>query len=82
MTIFTVLGEWNNFVWPLIVVQDAEHGTLPLALSRLNSTIFSGPGTQGILMAASLLASIPTVIMFLAFQKQFVEGIALTGQKG
>ncbi len=82
MTIFTVLGEWNNFVWPLIVVQDAEHGTLPLALSRLNSTIFSGPGTQGVLMAASLLASIPTVIMFLAFQKQFVEGIALTGQKG
>ena len=82
MTIFTVLGEWNNFVWPLVIVQDAEHATLPLALARLNSTIFSGPGTQGILMAASLLTSIPTVIMFLAFQKQFVEGIALTGQKG
>ena len=81
MTIFTVLGEWNNFVWPLIVIQDADHATLPLALSRLNQTLI-GSSTLGVMLAASLLASIPTVIMFLTFQKQFVEGIALTGVKG
>jgi len=81
MTIFTVLGEWNNFVWPLVVIQDADHATLPLALSRLNQDL-TGSSTLGVMLAASLLTSIPTVIMFLAFQKQFVEGIALSSVKG
>ena len=81
ITIFTVLGEWNNFVWPLVVIQDSEHATIPLALSRLNQSFF-GSSTLGVLMAGSLLASIPTVIMFLTFQKQFVEGIALSSVKG
>ncbi|HEX2913633.1 MAG TPA: carbohydrate ABC transporter permease [Chloroflexia bacterium] len=81
MSIFTILGEWNNFVWPLVVIQDSAHATIPLALSRLNQAFF-GSSTLGVLMAGSLLASIPTVIMFLAFQKQFVEGIALSSVKG
>lgn len=81
IAIFTVLGEWNNFVWPLVVIQDAQHGTIPLALSRLNQSAF-GSSTLGVLMAGSLLASIPTVIMFLTFQKQFVEGITVAGVKG
>lgn len=81
LTIFTVLGEWNNFVWPLVVIQDAEHGTIPLALSRLNQASF-GSSTLGVMMVGSLLASIPTVIMFLALQKQFVEGLAVGSVKG
>lgn len=81
MAIFVMLSEWNNFVWPLIIVRDQAHLTLPLALSNLNS-VLSGPGNVGVLMAAALLTSLPTVVFFLIFQRQFVEGIALSGTKG
>jgi multiple sugar transport system permease protein len=81
MSIFLFLGEWNNFVWPLLVVQEAENRTLPLALSLLNSSL-TGAITQGVLMAGALLVSLPTLIMFIVFQRQFVQGIALTGLKG
>ncbi|PKO22754.1 MAG: sugar ABC transporter permease [Chloroflexi bacterium HGW-Chloroflexi-1] len=81
MSIFVVLNEWNNFVWPLIIVQDAAHGTLPLALSQLSSTL-SGPTTMGVMMAAALLVSLPTLLMFTLFQRQFIRGIALSGLKG
>lgn len=81
MAIFAALNEWNNFVWPLVVVQDDVHATLPLALARLNSML-GGPQTMGVIMAGALLASLPTLILFLSFQKQFVEGVALSGVKG
>lgn len=81
MAIFVVLGEWNNFLWPLIMVQDDAYATLPLILARMSNTLLS-PATTGVVMVASLLTSLPTVIFFLIFQRQFVEGIALTGVKG
>lgn len=81
MSIFVVLNEWNNFVWPLIIVQDAAHGTLPLALAQLSSTL-SGQATMGVIMAAALLVSLPTLLMFALFQRQFMQGIALSGLKG
>jgi ABC-type glycerol-3-phosphate transport system permease component len=81
MGIFMFLGEWNNFVWPLIVMQSAENRTLPLALSLMNSTMSSAT-TMGVIMSATLLVSLPTLIVFIIFQKQFVQGIALTGLKG
>ena len=80
MAIFVILSEWNNFLWPLIIVQDDTMATLPIALARLNSSM-GGPLTRGVMMAASLLTSLPTLIIFLIFQKQFVQGIALTGIK-
>jgi multiple sugar transport system permease protein len=81
MSIFVFLAEWNNFVWPLVIVQSPELRTLPLGLSLLNSTL-SGAPVLGVMMAAALLTSLPTLIMFVIFQKQFVRGIALTGIKG
>lgn len=81
MAIFILLAEWNNFLWPLIVVQDGNHATLPLALARLNSNLL-GPQTMGVMMVAALLASLPTVVFFLIFQRQFVEGITFSGTKG
>lgn len=81
MAIFVMLAEWNNFVWPLIMVRDQSLLTLPLALANLSGA-FTGPGDVGVIMVAALLTSLPTVVFFLIFQKQFVEGIALTGTKG
>lgn len=79
LTIF--LGQWNNLVWPLIVMQSANMRTLPLAISLLNQSL-SGATTMGLIMAAALLTSIPTVFLFLRFQKEFVRGITMTGMKG
>ncbi|MBN6055487.1 carbohydrate ABC transporter permease, partial [Nonomuraea sp. RK-328] len=81
MSIFIVLAEWNNFLWPLIIVQSDEMANLPVALARLNS-YFAGPDHQGAIMAGGLLASVPTIAFFLVFQKYFTRGIALSGLKG
>jgi multiple sugar transport system permease protein len=81
MSIFIVLAEWNNFLWPLIIVQSDEMANLPVALARLNS-YFGGPDHQGAIMAGGLLASVPTIVFFLIFQKYFTRGIALSGLKG
>ncbi len=79
LAIFTFLGNYNAFLWPLIVIQNAELRTLPLGVA-----LFSGEaGTQwGLIMAASSLAVIPVLIIFAVFQKQIIEGIVLTGMKG
>jgi multiple sugar transport system permease protein len=79
LTIF--LGQWNNLVWPMIVLREADMRTIPLAISQLNQTM-SGATTLGLIMAAALLTSLPTLILFIFFQKEFVRGIAMTGVKG
>ncbi|MBG0827142.1 carbohydrate ABC transporter permease [Planomonospora sp. ID67723] len=81
MSIFVMLGEWNNFLWPLIIVESDQMANLPVALARLNSA-FTGAQHMGVIMAASLLASLPTVVFFLLFQKHFTRGIAMSGLKG
>lgn len=82
MAIFVVLAEWNNFLWPLIIVQTDSMANVPVALSRLNASNAFNPQHMAVIMAASLLTSLPTVIFFLLFQKHFTRGIALSGIKG
>lgn len=79
LAIFTFLGNWNAFLWPLVVIQRPELRTLPVGVA-----LFSGEaGTQwGLIMAASSLAVIPVLLVFAVFQKQIIEGIVLTGMKG
>lgn len=81
MSIFVMLNEWNNFLWPLIIVESDQMANLPVALARLNSA-FTGAQHMGVIMTASLLASLPTVVFFLLFQKHFTRGIAMSGLKG
>ncbi len=76
--IFAVLGNWNNFVWPLIVVQGQRLQTVPVAMAQLTYVMNSWM-SAGALMAGAMLASLPTMAFFLAFQRHFVESIALTG---
>ncbi|MFC4453491.1 carbohydrate ABC transporter permease [Deinococcus sonorensis] len=79
LAIFTFLGNWNAFLWPLIVIQNPEFRTLPVGTALFNGEA----GTQwGLIMAASSLAVIPVLIVFAIFQKQIIEGIVLTGMKG
>ena len=79
LAIFTFLGNWNAFLWPLIVIQKPEFRTLPVGTALFNGEA----GTQwGLIMAASSLAVIPVLLVFAFFQKQIIEGIVLTGMKG
>ena len=77
--IFAFIGNWNAFLWPLIVGQSATMRTIPVGIAN-----FSGEAaTQwNLIMAASSLAIIPVLIVFAIFQKQIIEGVVLTGVKG
>ena len=79
VTIFSVLGSWNDFMGPLIYLTSEGKRTLALGLAHLNGV----QGTEwGMLMAAALLMTLPAVLLFLIAQRFFIEGIALTGNKG
>ncbi|MFA6141902.1 MAG: carbohydrate ABC transporter permease [Candidatus Omnitrophota bacterium] len=79
LAILTFLQQWNNFIWPLIVINSSEMRTLPLALSVINSQF----GTRfAMVMAGAVVATTPMLIVFLLFQKYFMKGIAMTGLKG
>lgn len=79
LTIFTFLGSFNAYLWPLVVLNDEQKLTLPLILSRMANR-FGGTDYQG-LMAGSVLVSIPPLIVFMIFQRYILRGIALTGIK-
>ena len=77
--ILTFLGSWNNFLWPLVMAQNEVHYTLPVALA-LYST--GQNATQyGLLLAGATVVVIPILVVFLIFQRRFIEGIATTGIK-
>ena len=80
VAVFTFLGNWNDFLWPLIVLgSDESKYTLSLGLYRY----IGRRGTDwGPLMAACTMTTIPVIILFFAAQRYFVEGITLTGIKG
>ncbi len=78
LAIFTFIGFWNDFAWPLIVTNDLSMRTLPVGLA-----IFQGQYvTQyAMTMAAAVIATVPMLVAFLIFQKNITEGIAMTGLK-
>lgn len=77
--IFFFLANWNNFLWPLIVTHDRDLYVVQLGMQQ-----FSGErGTQyQLIMAASTVAVLPTLILFFVLQRRLIEGIKLTGLKG
>jgi multiple sugar transport system permease protein len=76
--IFTFLEYWNDYLTPLIMLNDIEKMTLPLALSFFQNQHVSDLSA---ILAASALIMIPVTIVFMAFQKYFIKGIAMTGMK-
>lgn len=79
LTIFTSVFVWNDFMGPLIYLNDTSLKTIQLGL-RLFIQQYSA--NYALIMAASLVSVIPIVILFIVFQRFFVEGIATTGIKG
>lgn len=80
LAIFSFLGAFNSYLWPLVILNDQDLYTLPLILVQISTSM--GVSNYQAIMAGSLLASIPTIAVYLIFQKNFVRGIALSGIKG
>ena len=79
LTITTFMESWNDYLWPLLMLNDKNKMTLTLALNSLNGQY----GTEyNILMAGSLLSMIPIVVIYALAQKYFKEGLMAGGVKG
>jgi multiple sugar transport system permease protein len=78
LAIFTFMGTWNDFMWPLIVLTDNDMYTLPVALANL-----LGEHVQDteLMMAGSVLTVLPVMLVFMVLQKQYIEGIMMGGIK-
>ena len=72
------MGSWNEFLWPLILLNSVSKKTLTLGLSYFQGLYAT---EWSLMMAASVIALIPILIIFVIGQKYFIEGIALTGLK-
>ena len=80
LVILGFMNRWNDFLWPLVVLQGNESLTVPVGLSTLTSNpAFASP--WGAVMAVATVAVVPLLVVFLVFQKTFVQGIASTGIK-
>ncbi|MCK6478108.1 MAG: carbohydrate ABC transporter permease [Phycisphaerales bacterium] len=79
LAIFTFVGSWNSFFWPLIAIDSSSAKTLPLGVAELATgrLVLSWPTR----MAAATLITLPLILVFIVFQRSFVRGIALTGVK-
>ncbi|AEF81597.1 carbohydrate ABC transporter permease [Leadbettera azotonutricia] len=79
VSIFAFMGSWNNYLWPLLCAMGERMFTLPVGLPTLSNTYsvdYVIPST------ATMVASIPAIIVFLIFEKQITQGIAMSGIKG
>jgi multiple sugar transport system permease protein len=79
LTTFTFIGNWNSFMWPLLVTNRTELRTLPIGLEYFQSQYTTD---WSLLMAGSVMALVPVIIVFIFNQRFFVEGVKLQGIKG
>ena len=79
LDIFTFVNTWNDYFLQLVMLTSEEKWTLPLAIANMQGEMSSD---FGLIMAGAALASIPIIVVFIAFQKYFTQGIAMGAVKG
>ena len=79
LAIFTFVNTWNDYFLQLVMLTSERNWTLPLAIANLQGEMSSD---FGLIMAGAALASIPIIVVFIAFQKYFTQGIAMGAVKG
>ncbi|MEM8532939.1 MAG: carbohydrate ABC transporter permease [Chloroflexota bacterium] len=79
LAIFTFVRHWNDFLWPLIVLQKSANYTLPVGVASLQDEFSTD---YGIIFAGAALAALPMIVFFLAFQRYFLEGVRMGAVKG
>jgi len=80
LAILTFLGNWNAFIYPLVMATEPNMYTLPVALATFATGQYQAD--HGMLMAGSVILVVPVLIVFIIFQRFITEGIATTGLKG
>lgn len=76
--IFTFIGSWNDFLGPLVFLDSADKYTLPVGIALFQTSYYT---EYALTLTASLICTLPVVIVFLLFQKHIIKGVALTGLK-
>lgn len=79
MTILQAMFSWNNFLWPVIVLRSTENFTLPIGLASLLSPVGNN---YEVLLSGAVLSILPILLLFLMFQRFFIEGLTVGGVKG
>ncbi len=79
MAILTTMGSWNNMLWPMLIFRDAKKFTLPIGL---NTLLTPYGNNYDLLIAGSMFGIIPIFIVFLCFQKYFIDGMTAGAVKG
>src|SRR5690606_8860271 len=77
--IITFVAQWNSFVWPLVVTRSSEMRTLQVGLVLIRE---QEPLFFGLQMAAAVMAAIPVIVVFFAFQRYFLRGVTVGALKG
>jgi multiple sugar transport system permease protein len=77
LALFIFMANWDSHLWPLLVASDDAHRTLPVGLAAMQA---NNLGSSGIptMMAAAVLALLPTLVLFIVLQRKFVEGVTMT----
>ena len=73
------MGSWNNFLWPQIILHSQERFTLPIGLNQMVGLYAQ---EYGAMMAGTLLAVLPVVLLFFLLQKEFISGLTAGAVKG
>jgi multiple sugar transport system permease protein len=79
VAVFSFMGSWNNFLWPLIVINSPDLMTLPLGLSSLSGRFVTD---WNLLLAGATISVLPIVAVFLFAQRYVLQGVAMSGLKG
>ena len=79
LAIFTFMGAWNDFMWPLIVLTDQQHYTLPVALASLSREHIMD---VEMMMAGAVVTVVPVLALFLLLQRYYIQGLLLGSVKG
>jgi multiple sugar transport system permease protein len=77
--IFTFTYAWEDFFWPLIIISSPDHYTAPLGLAMF---VVKNRTSWDVLMAGSVVATLPMIVVFMVFQRKFIQGISMSGLKG
>ncbi len=78
LALFTFMGTWNDFMWPLIIMSDNANYTLPVAIANLKGEHLLD---LELMMAGSVITVLPVLILFLSFQRHYIRGIMVGGVK-
>jgi multiple sugar transport system permease protein len=79
LAIFAFLGSWNDFLWPLIVLTEDTRQTLPVALAALAR---EHAGDSELMMAGAVVTIVPVLLVFLALQRHYIQGLLAGSVKG